>query len=129
MWNLFKFSCKDIKKTANVNNIILMFLLLILKKFHRTLCCHVLLLETNCACCVWSDSFIHLLNQFHSNNLANSYLFKVNKRKTGRICKICSKLTITIPEWRNWHRSGVFIINFEHISHFFQVFLSLALNR
>ena len=41
----------------------------------------------------------------------------------------CSKLTIKKPERRHWHRSGVFIINFEHISHLILVFLSLTLGR
>ena len=30
------------------------------------------------------------------NNLANIYLFKANKRNTGKGCEICSKLTIKI---------------------------------
>ena len=38
-------------------------------------------------------------------------MFEVNKKKT--------------PERRQWRRSGVFIVNFEQISHFFQVFLLL----
>ena len=29
--------------------------------------------------------------------------------------KICSKLTIKIPQRCQWRRSGVFLINFEHI--------------
>ena len=32
-------------------------------------------------------------------------------------------------EWRLWRRSGVFIVNFEHILHLFLVILSLSLNR
>ena len=32
-------------------------------------------------------------------------------------CEICSKLTIKTPERRHWRRFGVFIVNFEHISH------------
>ena len=32
-------------------------------------------------------------------------------------CEICSKLTIKTPKRRHWRRFGVFIINFEHISH------------
>ena len=32
-------------------------------------------------------------------------------------------------EWRHWRRSGVFIVNFEHILHLFLVILSLSLNR
>ena len=44
-------------------------------------------------------------------------------------CEICSKLTIKLPERRHWRRSGVFIVNFEHISHLVLVFLLLTLNR
>ena len=61
------------------------------------------------------------------------YLFKVNNRNTRHPaircskvnnklwtkCEICSKLTIKMPERRKWRQSGVFIINFEHISHLF----------
>ena len=32
-------------------------------------------------------------------------------------CEICSKLTIKTPKRRQWCRLGVFIVNFEHISH------------
>ena len=28
---------------------------------------------------------------------------------------MCSKLKITTPERRQWRRSGVFIVNFEHL--------------
>ena len=42
--------------------------------------------------------------------------------------EICSKLTIKTPEQRHWRRYGVFIVNFEHISHFFLVLLLLTLN-
>ena len=35
---------------------------------------------------------------------------------TRKWCEICSKLTIKTPERRYWHRSGVFIVTFEHIS-------------
>ena len=33
------------------------------------------------------------------------------------------------PERRQWHRSGVFIVNFEQISHLLQLFLLLSLSR
>ena len=39
------------------------------------------------------------------------------------MCEICSKLTIKTQGQRHWHRSGVFIVNFEHISHLLLVFL------
>ena len=59
------------------------------------------------------------------NNPAGNYMFKVNNRKTRTICEICSELTIKIPDWR---RSGIFIVNFKHISHLVLVFLLLTLN-
>ena len=41
---------------------------------------------------------------------------------------MCLKLTIKIPERRQWRRSGIFIVNFEYISHLVPVFLLLTLN-
>ena len=46
---------------------------------------------------------------------ANIYLFKVNNRNSRKRCDI--------------RRSGVFIVNFEHILHLFLVFLSLTVNK
>ena len=46
----------------------------------------------------------------------NIYLFKVNNRNARERCEIC---LITIHS----RRSGVFIVNFEHISSLFLVFL------
>ena len=54
---------------------------------------------------------------------AGNYIFKVNNLNT------CSKLTINTPERRHYRRSGVFIVNFEHISHFVLLFLLLTLSR
>ena len=73
-------------------------------------------------------------NYFHRNLDAKKgwrkriYLLKVNNRNTRTRCEICSKLTIKTPEWRQYRRSGVFIVNFEHISHFVLMFLLLTLN-
>ena len=39
------------------------------------------------------------------------------------------KVKIKTPEGRHWRRSGVFIVNFEHVSHLVLVFLLLTLNR
>ena len=53
-------------------------------------------------------------------------MFKVNNRTTRTRCKICSKLTIKTPErrqWRQWRRSGIFIVNFEQILHLLLVLL------
>ena len=53
------------------------------------------------------------------NSPAGIYLLKVNNRNTRIWCEICSKLTIKTPER---HCSGVFVVNFEHISHLNLVF-------
>ena len=72
-------------------------------------------------------------------------MFKVKHRKTKARCEICSKLTIKTPERRQISSvivtkspvtiteeirrcSGVFIVNFEHISHLVPVFLFLTLS-
>ena len=59
----------------------------------------------------------------------NIYLFKVNRRNTRKTCEIYSKLTIKTPERRHGRHSGVFVVNFELISHLFLVFLLLTLNN
>ena len=59
----------------------------------------------------------------------NIYFFKVINRNTRQICDICSKLRIKTPEWCHWRRFGVFILNFDHISHLFLVLLLLTLNK
>ena len=48
---------------------------------------------------------------------AGNDMFKVNSRHTRTRYEVCSKLTIKTPERRQWHRPGIFIVNFEHISH------------
>ena len=52
---------------------------------------------------------------------ANIYLLKVN-RNPGKRREICSKLTIKTPERRQRRVSGVFIVNFEYISHIFHAY-------
>ena len=54
---------------------------------------------------------------------AGIYLLKVNNRNTRTRCEICSKSAIKTPKRRHWRRSGVFIVNFEHISHLALVFI------
>ena len=51
----------------------------------------------------------------------NKYMLKVSNMKARKKCKICSELTMKTLERL---RSGVFIINFEHI---IQLLLSLLL--
>ena len=56
-------------------------------------------------------------------------MFKVYSRNTRTRCETCLKLTIKTQERRYCHRSGIFIVNFEDISHLALVFLLLILNR
>ena len=73
---------------------------------------------------VVKKSWLRACNSHASRN----YLLKVNNRNTRTRCEICSKLTLKIPKQRQWCRSGVFIVNFEHMSHLVLVFLLLTLN-
>ena len=49
------------------------------------------------------------------NVLVDIDLLQVNDRNTKTRCEICSKLTIATLERRQWRRSDVFIVNFEHV--------------
>ena len=73
------------------------------------------------------QGFTHIMNEIRLFP-AGIYLLKVNKRNTRTKCEICSKLTIKTPEQCQWRRSGVFIVNFEHIAHLALVCLLLTLN-
>ena len=58
-----------------------------------------------------------------------TFTYSKSTIETRKRCEICSELTIKTPERRHWCRSSVFIVNFEHISHFFVMFLVLTLNK
>ena len=73
--------------------------------------------------CLASIDFV--TNQGHGYSASN-YMYKVNSRSRG---EICSKLTIKTPERLYCYRSGIFIINFEYISHLVLAFLLLTLSR
>ena len=60
---------------------------------------------------------------------AGNYMFKVHSKNSRTKFEICSKLTIKIPERRQWCRSGIFVVNFERISHLVLLFLLLTLSR
>ena len=71
-----------------------------------------------------SEFFIFILNERNYyilivNYTANICLFKVNNRNTRKRFEICLKLSMITPERRHWRHSGVFIVNFDHISHLF----------
>ena len=61
-----------------------------------------------------------------TRNRVGIYMFKVNNRNCRTRSEICSKLT---PERLQWRRSGVVVVNFEHISHLVIVFLLLTLSK
>ena len=90
-------------------------------KTNGSLCISYLYLLQECKKCA-------IRNSFEINIPAGNYMFKVNNRNTEARCETCSKLTMKTPEQRQWRRFGVFIVNFEHISHFVIVFLLLTLN-
>ena len=56
-------------------------------------------------------------------------MLKVNNKNTRAWREICSKLTKKTPERGHWLRSGIFIANFEHMSHLVLVFLLLTFSR
>ena len=56
-------------------------------------------------------------------------LFEVKKGNTRTMCEVCSKLTIKTPEQRQLRCSGVFVVNFEEISHIVLVFPWLTLSK
>ena len=60
--------------------------------------------------------------------LTRIYLFKANNGNTRTMCEIRSKLKIKAQRL-HWPRSGVFTVNFEHISHIVLVFRLLTLSR
>ena len=50
-------------------------------------------------------------------------MFNVNNRNAWKRFEIYLKLTTKTPERRHWPCSGVFIVNFGHISHLSSVFI------
>ena len=67
--------------------------------------------------------------EMKSITLPGKYMFKVNYKNTRTRCKFCSELTIKIPEWCHWPRSGVFVVNSENILQLVLVFLLSTLSR
>ena len=52
-----------------------------------------------------------------TTNPTGIYVLKASNSNTRTRNEICSKLTIITSEQILWRRSGVIIVNFEHISH------------
>ena len=57
-----------------------------------------------------------------------NYMFKINNRNSRTRCEIRSELIIKKAERCQWRRSGVFVVNFENISHLVLVFPLLILS-
>ena len=55
--------------------------------------------------------------------------FLINNGNISTICEIFSNLTMKTPEWHQWHRSGVFIVNFEQDLPIVLVFPLSTLNK
>ena len=71
------------------------------------------------------SKFVNLWKSGQFDYPVNICLFKVSNRNTSQTCNVCSKLTLKTPERIHWRRSDLFNVSFEHISHFFLVFLLL----
>ena len=79
--------------------------------------------NTKTICEICYVSTVTTSRQDNVKESSGIYLLKVT------MCKICCKLTIKIPEWRQWRHFGVFIVNLEQISHIFVEFPLLTLNK
>ena len=109
-------------KLEMVTNIFMVFsIFLELRCYYLNLKLLVMVIEVNL--------FELFVRQLGESNPSGNYMFKFINRNTRTRCEICSKLTIKIPERRHWRRSGIFIVNFEHISHLALMFLLLTLSR
>ena len=53
-----------------------------------------------------------MFNKFYPDGI---YFLKLNNKNSRKRCGIFSKLKIKTPEQRHWCRSGVFVVNSEHI--------------
>ena len=73
---------------------------------------------------LWGPPWLHSLRYFKKTQTqqTNTYL----KSAIGELEK---GVKFVIRTSKHWSRSGVFIVNFRHISHLFSVFLLLTLNR
>ena len=63
------------------------------------------------------------IQRFELSFPTNNCLFKFNNRNSRKSYEICSELTIKTPERGHWRNFRVFIVNLEHISCLFLVFI------
>ena len=79
--------------------------------------------------CMNSTSIRRELWNENKRFLANEYMLNISDKNARKRSEICSKLTLKTPVWPQWHFSGVFFFNLEHISHLLLGFLLFTLNR
>ena len=75
--------------------------------------------------------YLRTIYAINVSNIVTQPIFTCSKstKETLRTRReIRLKLAIKTPERLHWHRSGVVIVNFEHISHLVLMFLLLTLN-
>ena len=116
-------SGSNIKKMENKNPMLAVPQLLLLMRFILSLLLHVSLSPLKNFISKQNDKIqlheslvtIYINLHYACINPAKNYLFKVSNRNSRKRCEICTKLTIKTPERRHWRRSGVFIVNIEHI--------------
>ena len=65
-------------------------LMKVIEKHEKVISCIIYYIS----CMIFHES------NFYQQNPANIYLFKVNDRKTEKMCEICSKSTIKTPDRR-----------------------------
>ena len=63
------------------------------------------------------------------NNSLLKFTFSKSTMETRTMCEICPEVTIKTQERHYRGRSGLFVINFEEISHIALVFPVLTLNK
>ena len=81
---------------------------------------------------LWHFAQIFLTKRFQKKRVIFSLLnngFNYVVKIPSQLTFTCSKLIIETLGKSQWRRSGVFIVNYEHISHLFLVFLLLTLNK
>ena len=131
--HLLKYSCKRVEKTNPLIN----FLFVKCLRFLTTLCglYWALTILSNVFLSVFQLKIPEIYLALYPDQIlkkhkmlrifiypAGIYLLKINNRNTRKRCEICSKLIMKTPERRHWRHSGVFIVNFEHVSRLTLVF-------
>ena len=81
--------------------------------------------------CFSSEKFQLICKHLPQQTTLPSKEIQPNVKNTNvrKNCQICPKLTIKTLKRSQWCNSGVFIVNFELISHLFLVFSLLPLNK